>query len=134
MGEQTYLYTNYIDFQEIWHIVVPHRSMYEYFRQVEKEHGLTQLGRLIYEKCHWPKRPDTRWFNLLRTKMEKYDTDQYFLIWTPRRFQPKAEEPPVIKTHSGLGLYPVIVLTSGFVMDPNANNDDKGGNRLIERI
>lgn len=133
-SEPQYLYANYIEFHEIWHIVVPHNVVYEQFREIERVHGLVQLGRLIYEKCHWPKKPDTSWFSLLRVKMEHRDVDQYLLVWTQKRFNPIADKPPVIKTQHALGLYPVVTLTSGFVMDPEANDAEKQGNRIIHRI
>lgn len=135
--EPEYLYCNYPEISEIWKIVVPTQEMYEFFRSAETNSetgGMDGLARLIHDKSHHPHRNGLAYYFLLRAKVGEQDMDWYFLCWTGRRFNPVAGIPVVLKTQGHVGLTPVPVLTSGFVLDPTASEADKQGNRLIERI
>lgn len=138
MSDQVeFMYCNYIDVQEVWNIVVPTEVMMNGLRDIEREYGMDQLSKMIYLKCHWPHKPMFNFYTLLRTKVEtphKGEEDRYFLLFTTKRLRLEQGRALVLKTRDGVGLYPVPVVTSGFILTPDATESEKQGNRLIERL
>lgn len=132
-----YMYCNYPEIAEMWQVVIPSREVYEFFRDVERDPsrgGMDGVAKLIHSQCHHPHKNGLKFYFLIRLRLESQDQDAYMLCWTAKRFRPVPGVDIVVRHSPGPGLEPVAVHTTGFIMDPNATEAERYGNRMIERL
>jgi hypothetical protein len=128
------LFLNYPEVREIWNIVVPHQYMVDEFIKIKEQHGMDVLAKLIHDKCFHPYKPKWTRYALWYGKTGENDDHKFLLLWSQRKIQLVEGHPFVIKSEAGVGLVPVEMYTSGFMMDPNATSEEREGNRRIIRI
>jgi hypothetical protein len=128
------LFVNYPEIREIWNVIVPHQYMIDQFLDIKGKYGMEPLAKLIHDKCFHPYKPKWLRYALWYGKVGENDDHKFLLLWSQRKIQLVEGHPLVIKSEAGLGLVPVELFTSGFVMDPNASDEDRGGNRRIIRV
>lgn len=128
------LFVNYPEIREVWNIVVPHQHMVNEFLKIKEQHGMEVLAKLIHDRCYFPYKPKWTRYALWYGRVGENDDHKFLLLWSQRKITLVEGHPLVIKSEAGLGLVPVELYTSGFMLDPNAGEDERGGNRRIIRV